>query len=122
MIGELNRTHAKWILSFIVIVTVIHTWMPWRNVRKRHLRCSDLTTSGDTSTDWKGGERERKLRAGVDWSKIEKRKPPPASEMHDKWIVVTTIAHPTDQVKKLSKITGWRLIVVADTKTPKNWK
>lgn len=40
---------------------------------------------------------------------------------YDKWIVVTTIQHPTDPVKKLASIPGWRLVVVGDKKTPKDW-
>ena len=40
---------------------------------------------------------------------------------HDKWIVVTTIQHPTEAVKALNYLKGWKLIVVGDRKTPKNW-
>ena len=53
--------------------------------------------------------------------KIEKKVKPPAGETYDKWIVVTSIASPTEQVQKLSKIQGWKLVVVADLKTPKDW-
>ena len=38
-----------------------------------------------------------------------------------KWIVVTTIQYPTEQLKKMSSIPGWRLVVVGDKKTPKDW-
>ena len=40
---------------------------------------------------------------------------------HDKWIVVTTINYPTDTIKKLAVAPGWKLVVVADLKTPKDW-
>jgi len=35
--------------------------------------------------------------------------------------VLTTIFNPTEQVRKLSEIPGWQVVVVADTKTPSNW-
>jgi hypothetical protein len=40
---------------------------------------------------------------------------------HDKWIVVTTIHYPTPALEKLSQLPGWRLVVVADKKTPHDW-
>lgn len=40
---------------------------------------------------------------------------------YDKWIVVTTINYPTQALKKLAIIPGWRLVVVADKKTPRDW-
>lgn len=48
--------------------------------------------------------------------------PVPESQKHDKWIVVTTIQSPTDSVKKLAQLPGWRLVVVGDSSTPKDWK
>ena len=39
----------------------------------------------------------------------------------DKWIVVTSISSPTPQIQKLNEIPGWKLLVVADEKTPKDW-
>lgn len=39
----------------------------------------------------------------------------------DNWIVVTTIQYPTPQLRKLAQIPGWRLVVVGDKKTPKDW-
>ncbi|KAK6048449.1 hypothetical protein COOONC_14045 [Cooperia oncophora] len=39
----------------------------------------------------------------------------------NKWIVVTTINYPTEDIKRLAKIPGWSLVVVGDTKTPSNW-
>lgn len=40
----------------------------------------------------------------------------------DKWIIVTSINGPTEDLKKLSEIDGWKLLVVGDRKTPKDWK
>ena len=42
----------------------------------------------------------------------------------NKWIVITTINHPTKAIQKISEIVatdGWRCIVVGDKKTPANW-
>ncbi|KAK6740488.1 hypothetical protein RB195_008758 [Necator americanus] len=38
-----------------------------------------------------------------------------------KWIVVTTVQHPTEEIKRLSRIPNWALVVVADVRTPKDW-
>ena len=65
----------------------------------------------------------RSLRSGhVNWNAIRKRADPPKEDLHDKWIVLTTINSPTDDVKKLAKIEGWKVVVVGDTKTPKDWR
>lgn len=56
----------------------------------------------------------------VDIASIEKK--PKPSDLHDKWVVVTTINQPTKDVEYLSKMKGWKVVVVGDTKTPKNWR
>ncbi|KAF1752612.1 hypothetical protein GCK72_019167 [Caenorhabditis remanei] len=40
----------------------------------------------------------------------------------NKWIVVTSVNHPTEDVKRLSSFRDWNLVVVADTKTPIDWE
>ncbi|KAF9980620.1 hypothetical protein BGZ65_004878 [Modicella reniformis] len=37
------------------------------------------------------------------------------------WIVVTTINSPTDAMDLLCNLAGWNVVVVADTKSPKEW-
>ena len=44
------------------------------------------------------------------------------TEKHDKWIVITSINYPTEDVKKLAAIPGWKMVMVGDTKSPKDWK
>lgn len=44
-----------------------------------------------------------------------------ATNNAEKWIVITTIQYPTEQVRELAKIPGWRVVVVGDKKTPKDW-
>lgn len=43
------------------------------------------------------------------------------TQSYDKWIVVTTINYPTPALKKLAQLPDWRLVVVADKKTPTDW-
>ncbi|OXA54409.1 hypothetical protein Fcan01_10285 [Folsomia candida] len=43
------------------------------------------------------------------------------TNLRKKWIVVTSISRPTEQVIKLSRLPNFQLLVVADQKTPKNW-
>lgn len=40
----------------------------------------------------------------------------------EKWIVVTTIHYPSNALKKLAALKDWRLVVVGDRKTPKDWQ
>ena len=68
------------------------------------------------SGEWQTGSRQ------IDWKAIPKKSSPPTEELHDKWIVLTTINKPTGDVKKLAEIKGWKVVVVGDTKTPKDWR
>ena len=58
----------------------------------------------------------------MNWADIPIREKPAANLMHDKWIVITTINYPTSDVKKLASIPGWKVVIVGDTKSPKNWR
>jgi len=40
---------------------------------------------------------------------------------HSKWIVVTTINRPTKSLVALSQVTDWKMVVVGDRLTPKDW-
>ena len=40
---------------------------------------------------------------------------------HSKWIVVTTVNHPTEQTISLSQLKDWKMVVVGDRKTPSDW-
>lgn len=41
--------------------------------------------------------------------------------MSSKYIIITTINYPTRAVELFSKMPGWKVIVVADKKTPNDW-
>lgn len=43
------------------------------------------------------------------------------NEGFQRWIIVTSINKPTEQIKKLANIDGFKLIVVGDKKTDPNW-
>ena len=61
-------------------------------------------------------------RKDINWKEIPRKPAPPAKEIHDKWIVLTTVNSPTEDVKKLAGIEGWKVVVVGDTKTPADWR
>ncbi|CAI2347408.1 unnamed protein product [Caenorhabditis sp. 36 PRJEB53466] len=55
----------------------------------------------------------------MEYHKVE---PVAAVKAGGKWIVVTSISGPTEDVKRLSSFADWNLVVVADTKTPNDWE
>ena len=67
-------------------------------------------------------QRTQNLTTAINWNEIPRRSSPPVEEMHEKWIVITTINAPTDDVKKLADIDGWKVVVVGDTKSPADWR
>jgi hypothetical protein len=79
------------------------------------------TVSSDALlVDWDDVKRRRQMSKNIDWT-VVKKKPKP-SELHDKWVVVTSINKPTSDVEKLAKMEGWKVVVVGDTKTPSDWR
>lgn len=75
-----------------------------------------------STVDGKLQQRTQNLTIAINWNEIPRKSPPPVEEMHEKWIVLTTINPPTDDVKKLADIEGWNVVVVGDTKTPADWR
>ncbi|CAL2037312.1 unnamed protein product [Caenorhabditis brenneri] len=57
------------------------------------------------------------------WKKSNVAPVAPVAEIKEgnKWIVVTSIILPTEDVKRLASFDDWNLVVVADTKTPLDW-
>ena len=103
------------ILVIVFVIIAIYLWTCCYHFDQRY----ETTLS---AVDEKGKTAWLKIGRDVDWSKIQQRPKPDKKEIHDRWIVVTSVASPTDQVKKLSKIKEWQLVVVADIKTPKDWE
>ncbi|XP_044178096.1 probable glycosyltransferase STELLO1 [Acropora millepora] len=81
----------------------------------------DLLKQREFLGDWDAVDTGRKPKGDIDWTKIPRKPAPKAEDMHDKWIVVTTISSPTEDVKKLAAMDGWKVVVVGDTKTPADW-
>lgn len=44
-----------------------------------------------------------------------------SSQSDSRWVVMTTTSPPTEAVKALAAIPGWKLVVVANQRTPKDW-
>lgn len=47
---------------------------------------------------------------------------PANQKLQSNWVVITTINHPTQTVTTIAKAAGWKVVVVADKKTPKDWQ
>lgn len=77
-----------------------------------------------SSLDWKSVKTEKRLKRSINWDKfLATSLPKPKKEdMHEKWLVVTTISEPTEDVKKLAQVKGWKLLIVGDKKTPEPWQ
>ena len=82
----------------------------------------DLMIQRSFLGDWKKVNKNVQLKTDIDWSKIPRKPSPHPKDMHDKWIIITTISSPTEDVKKLAAIKGWKVVVVGDAKTPADWR
>ena len=43
-------------------------------------------------------------------------------DLHERWIVVTTIHTPSQALIDMAKLPEWQVLVVGDQKTPPDWK
>ena len=71
---------------------------------------------------FKSNKKLRQRTVDFTWNNIPRRSRPPEDEMHEKWIVLTTVNPPTADVKKLAGMKGWKVVVIGDTKTPTDWR
>ena len=92
------------------------SFVTWKNLQQKSISTMDSKETNETMED------AAKLIKDINWKEIPQKPAPPAKEIHDKWIVITTINSPTADVKKLAGIEGWKVVVVGDTKTPKDWR
>ena len=83
---------------------------------------ADVPVQEESKMNWKLLQLTRNLTSEIIWKESPRKPAPPAGDVHDKWIVVTTINSPTEDVKKLAGIEGWKVVVVGDTKTPADWR
>ena len=98
------------------------TFIIGNTLSKKFPSLADVSIPEDSKIDWKVQHLTRKLTTDIDWTKIPRKLAPAAEDLHDKWIVVTSINSPTEDVKKLAAIEGWKVVVVGDTKTPADWR
>ena len=89
---------------------------------KKLPRFPDIVSPKGSTVNGELHQRTQNLTPAINWNEIPRRSSPPVEEMHEKWIVLTTINAPTDDVKKLASIEGWKVVVVGDTKTPADWR
>jgi len=89
---------------------------------KKFPRFPDFDNPKASTVNGKLLQGTQNLTIAINWNEIPRRSSPPVEEMYEKWIVLTTINAPTDDVKTLADIEGWKVVVVGDTKTPADWR
>ncbi|KAK4412953.1 putative glycosyltransferase STELLO2 [Sesamum alatum] len=60
----------------------------------------------------------------INWNSINRivdKSTPFSSFRSEKWIVVSVADYPSDSLKKLTKIKGWQVLAIGNSKTPKDW-
>ena len=110
-----------WTLIALLFQLILIIWV--YHLLKQHSNTREEIRNGEHAFATLTNEKLLQLsRKEIDWEKIPRKPAPPAKEMHDKWIVLTTVNSPTADVKKLAGIDGWKVVVVGDTKTPTDWR
>ncbi|XP_035704042.1 probable glycosyltransferase STELLO1 [Folsomia candida] len=94
------ESNRKYIIIFALVLLQIQVYL--------HITRSDVIY--EQQTQFLRSERSSSCPPEKHWTNLRK-----------KWIVVTSISHPTEQVIKLSRLPEFQLVVVADQKTPKDW-
>ncbi|KAL0383544.1 UNVERIFIED_CONTAM: putative glycosyltransferase STELLO2 [Sesamum calycinum] len=60
----------------------------------------------------------------INWNSINRivdKSTPFSSFRSEKWIVVSVSDYPSDSLKKMTKIKGWQVLAIGNSKTPKDW-
>lgn len=113
-----------WLVFFFVanIVLLYYYFHTMQSALSDEPTCKRPAGRNAFPGDWSRTNRSyNQLKLNLDWERIPRKSSPPPEELHDKWIVLTTVSLPTEDVKKLAKIDGWKVVVVGDTKTPAGW-
>ncbi|KAL8041446.1 hypothetical protein ABFX02_10G166200 [Erythranthe guttata] len=61
----------------------------------------------------------------INWNSIDRiadKSTPFSTFRSEKWIVVSVSDYPSDSLTKLTKIKGWQLLAIGNSRTPKDWK
>ncbi|CAF4062170.1 unnamed protein product, partial [Rotaria sp. Silwood1] len=59
--------------------------------------------------------------SNLHYSSVEIKANYTCSVQGDKWIIITTIAYPTQAIERFLSLREWNLMIVGDRKTPKDW-
>jgi len=115
-----------WILIGLFFLLILIIWFYILPENERGNTREDIENDKHMVTDHMKALNSENLlqlrKKEINWEKIPRKPAPPANEMSDKWIVLTTVNSPTADVKKLAGIEGWKVVVVGDTKTPSDWR
>ncbi|GFP92227.1 hypothetical protein PHJA_001366800 [Phtheirospermum japonicum] len=60
----------------------------------------------------------------INWNSINRivdKTTPYSSFRSEKWIVVSVSDYPSDPLRKLTKIKGWQVLAIGNSRTPKDW-
>ena len=121
----LDMVSKAWLGFFFVAVIVLlyYSFHSMKSAVFHEPMCKRSIERNGFPGDWSSVKRiHNQLKLNLDWKKIPRKSAPPLEELHDKWIVLTTVSSPTEDVKRLAKIDGWKVVVVGDTKTPADWR
>ncbi|CAF0977024.1 unnamed protein product [Didymodactylos carnosus] len=81
----------------------------------------DMFSKAPMLPDWSAIKRRRIFGLKDDNISVSQEALSVEKSFSRKWIVITSINPPTAAIKKLSRIKGWSVVLVGDTKTPKDW-
>lgn len=109
-------------LQLTMLVLLYRLFFEESSSAKKLPRFPDNVLPKGPTVNGKLHKRTQNLTLAINWNEIPRRSSPPVEEMHEKWIVLTTVSAPTDDVRKLAEIEGWKVVVVGDTKTPVDWR
>lgn len=60
----------------------------------------------------------------INWNSIDRivdKSTPYSSFRSEKWVVVSVSDYPSDSLGKLTKIKGWQVLAIGNSRTPKDW-
>ncbi|KAK6149149.1 hypothetical protein DH2020_016674 [Rehmannia glutinosa] len=60
----------------------------------------------------------------INWNsinRIDDKSTPYSSFRSEKWIVVSVSDYPSDSLRKLTKLKGWQVLAIGNSRTPKDW-
>lgn len=121
----MNRLRNSPVLKYALGIFILQIVTVYIFIKATHYfpNLKDILTLNNQGVqeETKYGSQHELKEYKVKWSEVKLLDKVPRELMHDKWIVLTTINPPTEDVKKLAAIPDWKVVVVGDTKSPKDW-